>query len=56
MLSEIVLLAKSLPSEYTPSWEKPALPNSFLYKCFTLPVSLNYWILSLCLVNGPQSL
>ena len=49
MLPETVLFAKSLLSEY-------ALPNSFLYKCFKLPVSLNFWISSQCLVNGLKAL
>ena len=50
-MSEIILLAKSLLSEYTASWTKEALSNSFLYKCFKWPISLNFWILSRCLVN-----
>ena len=48
MLSEIVLLAKSLLSEYAASCAKQALSNLFLYKCFKLPVSLNFGILSRC--------
>ena len=56
ILSERVLFAKSLLSEYATSWTKQALSNSFLYKCFKLPVSLNFWILSQYLVNGPQTL
>ena len=45
MLSEIVLFAKPLLSEYAASWAKQALSNSLLYKGFKLPVSLNFWIL-----------
>ena len=41
----MVLWAKSWLSEYNASWEKQALSNSFLYKCFKLPVFLNFWIL-----------
>ena len=55
-MSEIVLIAKSLLSEYATLWEKQALPNSFLGNCFKLPVSLNFQISSRCLVNGPQAL
>ena len=32
------------------------MPNSFIYKCFKLPVSLNFLILWWCLINGPQAL
>ena len=55
MLSETVLLAKSLLSEYAASWAKQALFNHF-YKCFKLPVSRNFWILSRYSVNVPQTL
>ena len=55
-LSETVLLGKSLLSEYAASWPKQAFSNSFLYKCFKLPVSVDYWFLSRCLVNDPKAL
>ena len=42
MFSETVLFAKSLLSEYAASWAKQALSNSFLYKRFKLPASLNF--------------
>ena len=56
MLSEIILFVKSLLSEHAVSWTKQALSNSSLCKCFILPVSLNFWIISRRLVNGPQAL
>ena len=56
ILPEIVVFAKSFLSEYAASWTKQALSNSFLYECFKLPVSLNFWFLSQRLVNGPQAL
>ena len=41
MLSEIVFFAKFVLSEYAASWAEQALSNSFLYKLFKLPGSLN---------------
>ena len=38
------------------SWAGQALSDSFLYKYFKFPVSLNFWIISRCLLNGPQAL
>ena len=55
-MSEIILSAKSLLSEWVASWAKQAFSNSFLYKCFKLLISLNFWILSWCLVNSSQAL
>ena len=55
-LMEIVLLAKSVLTEYAVSRAKQALSNSFLYKCFRFLVSLNFRILSQCLIKGPQAL
>ena len=51
-----VLFVKSLLSEYAASGAEQALSNSFLCKCFKLSVSLNFRILSRCLVNGLQAL
>ena len=56
MLSKINSLAKSLLSDYAALWGKHALSDSFLYKCFELPASLSFWILSRSWVNGPQAL
>ena len=41
-MSEVVLLAKPLLSEYAASWAKQAFSNSFLGKCFKLPVFPNF--------------
>ena len=56
ILSQIVLLAKSLLSEDAASWAKQALSNSFLYKCFELPVYLYFGIFSRYLVISPQAI
>ena len=56
VLSEIVLSAKPLLSEYDRSWARQALSNSFWDKCFKLQVCLYFWIFSGCLVNSPQAL
>ena len=42
MLSEIILLAKFLLSEYVAWRVKQALSNLFLYKYFKLPDSRNF--------------
>ena len=55
-LSETVLLAKSLLSEYAASWAKQALFNSFLCKKLNVSVSLSFGILSQCLGNGSHAL
>ena len=36
--------------------KKQALSNLFLYNCFKLPASVNFLIVSRCLVNCPQAL
>ena len=51
-----VLLAKSLQSEYAALHARQPLPNFFLNECFKSPVSLNFLILSQCLLNSPQAL
>ena len=56
MLSDIVVLAKPLLSNYAASWAKQALYNSFLYKCFKLHAFPNFQILSRCLETGSQAL
>ena len=53
---EIVLLAKSVLTEFAASRAKQALSISFLCKCFRFLVSLNFRILSQCLIKGPQAL
>ena len=48
---EVVHGDKSLLLECAASWLNRSMSNWFLPKCFKLPVSIIFWILSGCLVN-----
>ena len=54
--SDINLFSTSLYFLYAALSLKQALSNSFLYNKRVSPVRLNYFVLSLCLVKGPQAL